>query len=382
MITETGQDRPGQEEKDPTAGKGQPRSEGEGVARPGSDAGGAAAQQRARTSAEAGADGGAGDAGNNAAAADAPADDPEPAAELAEIAESVALAEVMKPVATATEDLYATAPDKVKARRAIVDDYAKALSTPPGDLLAKYEAADRRFVRTAQDMAETLEGWIERLLKDAGGTSAVARALGERAQLRSRLAALTGGREGGAPPGASRNEVVGRSLRRLVRPRGEDVGAGRGLRRQDRKAQRRHQQRHQRRSRRSSASGSRSRRSICSCATTPLDDEVIEKQIDDLKTALGPDSDLAAQFEPGSARQDGSLYLIPGRRARTTSSGRAGRLERRSREAGDGRGGLQAPARRRRSAQAALGQAQGRRLAQAGQIGAREARRVSAPPSL
>src|SRR5215207_3894973 len=43
----------------------------------------------------------------------------------------------------------------------------------------------------------------------------------------------------------------------------------------------------------------------------PLDDEVIEKQIDDLKTALGPDSDLAAQFELGSARADGSLYLIP-----------------------------------------------------------------------
>ena len=27
--------------------------------------------------------------------------------------------------------------------------------------------ADRRFVRTAQDMAETLEGWIERLLTDS-----------------------------------------------------------------------------------------------------------------------------------------------------------------------------------------------------------------------
>src|SRR3954454_19741118 len=53
MITETGQERPGQEEKDPTAGKGQPRSEGEGVAQPGSDAGGAAAPQRARTSAPA-----------------------------------------------------------------------------------------------------------------------------------------------------------------------------------------------------------------------------------------------------------------------------------------------------------------------------------------
>jgi hypothetical protein len=198
MITEVGQERPGQEEKDPTAGKGQPRSEGQGVARPGPDAGGAAAQQGLRTSAEAGGDDGAGDgdagdAGTNAAAA---ADDPEPADQLAEIAESVALAEVMKPVATATEDLYSTAPDKVKARRAIVDDYAKALSTPPGDLLAKYEVADRRFVRTAQDMADTLEGWIERLLTDAGGTSAVARALRERAQVRSRLASLTGGREG------------------------------------------------------------------------------------------------------------------------------------------------------------------------------------------
>src|SRR4051794_6656668 len=309
MITETGQDRPGQEEKDPTAGKGQPRSEGEGVARPGSDAGGAAAEQRARTSAEAG---GAGDAaGNNAAApADAPADDPEPAEQLAEIAESVALAEVMKPVATATEDLYATAPDKVKARRAIVDDYAKALSTPPGDLLAKYEAAHRRFVRTAQDMAETLEGWIERLLKDAGGTSAVARALGERAQLRSRLAALTGGREGArlpaqaetkwwadrfadwSAPGAKMSALVADyagKIEKLNADINNDINADLAIFSFWFEIAPKHLQ----------------------LRNEPLDDEVIEKQIDDLKTALGPDSDLAAQFELGSARQDGSLYLIP-----------------------------------------------------------------------
>ena len=310
MITETGQDRPGQEEKDPTAGKGQPRSEGEGVARPGSDAGGAAAQQRARTSAEAGADGGAGATPATMLAADAPADDPEPAAQLAQIAESVALAEVMKPVATATEDLYATAPDKVKARRAIVDDYAKALSTPPGDLLAKYEVAHRRFVRTAQDMAETLEGWIERLLKDAGGTSAVARALGERAQLRSRLAALTGGREGARLLAQAETKWWADRFADWSAPVDEDVGAGRGLRRQDRKAQRRHQQRHQRRSGDLSFWFEIAPKHL-QLRNEPLDDEVIEKQIDDLKTALGPDSDLAAQFELGSARQDGSLYLIP-----------------------------------------------------------------------
>ncbi|HJW77376.1 MAG TPA: hypothetical protein VJ526_02255 [Beijerinckiaceae bacterium] len=311
MITETGQDRPGQEEKDPTAGKGQPRSEGEGVARPGSDAGGAAAQPRARTSAEAGGDGGggAGAGGNNAADA-AAADDPEPAEQLAEIAESVALAEVMKPVATATEDLYATAPDKVKARRAIVDDYAKALSTPPGDLLAKYDAADRRFVRTAQDMAETLEGWIERLLTDAGGTSAVARALRERAQLRSRVAALTGGREGArllaqaetkwwadrfadwSAPGAKMSALVADyagKIEKLNADINNDINADLAIFSFWFEIAPKHLQ----------------------LRNEPLDDEVIEKQIDDLKTALGPDSDLAAQFELGSARQDGSLYLIP-----------------------------------------------------------------------
>ncbi|MFL5164722.1 MAG: hypothetical protein ACJ8D8_00775, partial [Microvirga sp.] len=297
MITETGQDRPGQEEKDPTAGKGQPRSEGEGVARPGSDAGGAAAQPRARTSAEAGGDGGggAGAGGNNAADA-AAADDPEPAEQLAEIAESVALAEVMKPVATATEDLYATAPDKVKARRAIVDDYAKALSTPPGDLLAKYDAADRRFVRTAQDMAETLEGWIERLLTDAGGTSAVARALRERAQLRSRVAALTGGREGArllaqaetkwwadrfadwSAPGAKMSALVADyagKIEKLNADINNDINADLAIFSFWFEIAPKHLQ----------------------LRNEPLDDDVIEKQIDDLKTALGPGSDLAAQFE-------------------------------------------------------------------------------------
>ena len=309
MITEAGQDRPGQEEKDPTAGKGQPRSEGEGVARPEPSAGGAAAEQRSRPSmsAEAGGDGGAGDGGNAAAAA---ADDPEPADQLAEIAESVALAEVMKPVATATEDLYATAPDKVKARRAIVDDYAKALSIPPGDLLAKYEAADRRFVRTAQDMAEALEGWIERLLTDAGGTSAVARALGERAQVRSRLAALTGGRDGTrllaqaetkwwadrfadwSAPGARMSALVADyagKIEKLNADINNDINADLAIFSFWFEIAPKHLQ----------------------LRNEPLDDEVIEKQIDDLKTALGPDSDLAAQFELGSARADGSLYLIP-----------------------------------------------------------------------
>jgi hypothetical protein len=311
MITETGQERPGQEEKDPTAGKGQPRSEGEGVARPGSSAGGAAARQGAGTSAEAGGDGGAGDAGNNvAAAAEAPADDPEPAAQLAEIAKSVALAEVMKPVATATEDLYATAPDKVKARRAIVDDYAKALSTPPADLLAKYEAAHRRFVRTAQDMAETLEGWIERLLTDAGGTSAVARALGERAQLRARLKALTGGRESArllaqaetkwwadrfadwSAPGAKMSALVADyagKIEKLNADINNDINADFAIFSFWFEIAPKHLQ----------------------LRNEPLDDDVIEGQIEDLKTALGPGSDVAAQFELGSARQDGSLYLIP-----------------------------------------------------------------------
>jgi hypothetical protein len=311
MTIEAGQERPGQEEKDPTAGKGHPRSEGEDVARPGPDAGGAAAQPRSRTSAEAGGDGGAGAGGNNAAApADAPADDPEPAVELAEIAESVALAEVMKPVATATEDLYATAPDKVKARRAIVDDYAKALSTPPGDLLAKYEAADRRFVRTAQDMSETLEDWIERVLTDAGGTSAVAKALRERAQLRSRLTALTGGREAArllaqaetkwwadrfadwSAPGAKMSALIADyagKIEKLNADINNDINADLAIFSFWFEIAPKHLQ----------------------LRNTPLDDDVIEKQIDDLKTALGPDSDLASQFEPGSARQDGSLYLIP-----------------------------------------------------------------------
>ena len=223
-------------------------------------------------------------------------------------------------------------------------------------------------------MADTLEGWIERLLTDAGGTSAVRRALRERAQVRSRLASLTGGREGArllaqaetkwwadrfadwSAPGAKMSALVADyagKIEKLNADINNDINADLAIFSFWFEIAPKHLQ----------------------LRNEPLDDDVIEKQIDDLKTALGPDSDLAAQFETGSARSDGSLYLDPGRRARTTSSGRAGWLERRRREAGGGRGGLQAPARRRRSAQAALGQAQGRRLARS-----RPNRRSRTPP--
>ena len=95
--------------------------------------------------------------------------------------------------------------------------------------------------------------------------------------------------------------MVGRSLRRLVRPRGEDVGAGRDYAGKIEKLNA------------DINNGINADQAIFSfwfeiapmhlqLRNEPLDDEAIEKQIDDLKTALGRISDLAAQFELGSAR--------------------------------------------------------------------------------
>ena len=67
-------------------------------------------------------------------------------------------------------------------------------------------------------MAETLEGWIERLLTDAGGTNALSRRRSASGVAAEPLEGSHRRPRERAAPGASRDEVVGRSLRRLVRP--------------------------------------------------------------------------------------------------------------------------------------------------------------------
>jgi hypothetical protein len=162
-----------QEDRDSTAGQGQPRSEGSSVAPAGAPAAStstAAPESTPSSPPQPQAQALPADDAEPGVATD----DPEPDPKRTEMAKSVALAELMKPVAAATEDLYSTEPDKVKARAAIAEAYTKAYT----ELKAKYDAADTSFVRTAEDMAAKLDDWIDRLLEKPDGL--VASALGHK----------------------------------------------------------------------------------------------------------------------------------------------------------------------------------------------------------
>jgi hypothetical protein len=122
----------------------------------------------------------------------APTDDADPPPALLAMAESVARADALKGVATATDDLYSTDPAKAKARTAIETGYAKAAAAnPAGDLRARYIAADRDFKRAAADIRPRLDDWIGTWLT-AGALKAL---LQDGAQIAKRLDARYGPRE-------------------------------------------------------------------------------------------------------------------------------------------------------------------------------------------
>ena len=131
-----------------------------------------------------------GDAG---AVATPPADDPAPRQELADIAEDVARADAIKPVAAALGDLFPDDPATGKAK-AVVDAYTKAMGTAqvPGDLRTAYAVADQKFVRAARDMEAQLADWATRCLGTGGTLAAL---VAERDQVGTRLKARSGARE-------------------------------------------------------------------------------------------------------------------------------------------------------------------------------------------
>jgi hypothetical protein len=106
---------------------------------------------------------------------------------------SLALAEAMKPVATATDELHSLDPDKKKAREKVVSDYRKA-AAQDGELDVRFKAADAAFIRTAEDMAGLFDAWLDRMT-DTAADGAVAIAFRERQQVQERLDATRGDRE-------------------------------------------------------------------------------------------------------------------------------------------------------------------------------------------
>jgi hypothetical protein len=137
-------------------------------------------------------------------------DDPLPHPDLVEIAQSAALAEALKGVSGALEDVLSSAPDKRDARNKLVADYARAAGERPlGDLRRKYEDANTRFLNAATDMLRKaageksrLELWIENYLT-TDDNSLRGLLIGYR-QLRDRLAARAGPRERARDDAAAR----------------------------------------------------------------------------------------------------------------------------------------------------------------------------------
>lgn len=187
---------------DHTDGTGQPRTEGDLAAPEGAADDAAAAQPVLADDDDGGGghgggddgDGGGDDPGDGGDDDDAfPDDDPDPPDAIATITENLFLADAMRGVATATEDLYSDAPDKVKAAKDIVDAYRAAWQAdPPGELRTKFNLADQNFVRTAGEMEGRFDAWLARLLADDGALDVV---LGQRRQVGFRLAATRGERE-------------------------------------------------------------------------------------------------------------------------------------------------------------------------------------------
>jgi hypothetical protein len=310
-----------QEEKDPTAGRGQPRSEGDSIAAAGSNAPSAstAAPELASASAGGGPAPGDGDgtaqAGGGGDGENIPPADPKPDP-LKDVTRTVALADVMKPIAAATEDLHSKAPDKAKARDAITKAYAKAYP----ELLAKYHAADASFLRTAIDMKVALEDWIKRLLKKIDPKGAVAAALAERAQVRSGLNATMGRYERQRADAQARTKwwadrfadwsspdariaaliVDPAKIDKLNADINNNLNADAAILSFWFEVAPKHLQ-------------VRPKALDPELETEPeLKKQItdLKKQITDLKNAIGPDTDIAKWLDPGVIRSDGSIYLI------------------------------------------------------------------------
>lgn len=140
-------------------------------------------------------------------------DDPEPEQQLWVRKKQCALADASKPIEPAVEAIWATDPDKLKARKAIEDNYRKAAlkgkdRDSHGELRARYERGNDKFIEVGTAMLHNREGkvgepevrneshlahWINTYM--APGTGAVWQRLRDRQQLGTRLSNRLGERE-------------------------------------------------------------------------------------------------------------------------------------------------------------------------------------------
>lgn len=159
------------------------------------------------------------------------ADDPEPGTNIVEMKVQRALAEANKPIEVATETIWSTDQEKIKARKAVEDAYRAAArrGTPQetaGELWLRYRKADEKFQSAASDMLRSrvehwkidknkeeeaslreshLWKWIDTFLAPSADPKApppagpeklqVRKILLERKQVEARLAATLGKRE-------------------------------------------------------------------------------------------------------------------------------------------------------------------------------------------
>lgn len=87
----------------------------------------------------------------------AEADDPVPDTNIVEMKEQRALADANKPIEAATETIWSTDPDKIKARKAVEDAYRTAArrgtaEETAGELWIRYQKANDKFESAAADM--------------------------------------------------------------------------------------------------------------------------------------------------------------------------------------------------------------------------------------
>jgi hypothetical protein len=85
------------------------------------------------------------------------ADDPLPDSNIVAMKKQRALADANKPIEAATETIWSTDPDKIKARKAVEDSYRSAarrgtVEETAGELWIRYRKADDKFESAAADM--------------------------------------------------------------------------------------------------------------------------------------------------------------------------------------------------------------------------------------
>lgn len=163
-------------------------------------------------------------------------DDPEPEQTLQAMKKQRALADANKPIESAVEAIWSMDPDKIKARESIEEAYGKVAlkgkdRTSPGELRARYERANDKFIEAGAAMLRNGNGsvgepegrneshlarWISSHL--APETGPVWKILRERRQIGTRLKNRLGEREKQRQAATGETKKWARAFRRWSAP--------------------------------------------------------------------------------------------------------------------------------------------------------------------